>query len=76
MLVLRGFGLVWWIRWYVPRGMKCFFFEEGMVPVLGSLVDMVGRLFFLQVKQKRLRCCTCKRKWKYTRGRLSGYTWK
>ena len=25
----------------VPRGMKCFFFEDAMAAVLGSLADMV-----------------------------------
>jgi hypothetical protein len=29
--------------------MKCFFFEEAMVPVLGSLVDMVGWLVIFLV---------------------------
>ena len=49
--------------WWLPRGMKCFFFEEAMVPVFGLLVDMVVWLDFSQAKQKRLECCGFKRKW-------------
>jgi hypothetical protein len=42
------------MRAVVPRGMKCFFFVEAMLPVLESLTDMMDWFSFFCVKQERV----------------------